>query len=68
VFDQESSLGLVRMYFEELTRELAAAAPPLEAVRAPALAVNFEAELHSNLAMLFGREPGTPERGGKPLA
>ena len=55
VFDQESSLGLVRMFFEELTKELAAAAPPLEALRAPALAVNFEAELHSNLNALFGR-------------
>jgi hypothetical protein len=55
VFDQESSLGLVRMFFEELAKELAAAAPPLEALRAPTLAVNFEAELHSNLNALFGR-------------
>ena len=57
VFDSESSLGLVRMYFEELSRELAAAAPPLPNIREPALAVNFETELNANLAALFGRGP-----------
>jgi hypothetical protein len=55
VFDGESSLGLVRLYFEELRRALADAAPPLAPLRAPALAVNFEQELHQNLAALFGR-------------
>lgn len=53
VFDQESSLGLVRMFFSELCRELAAAAPPLPAASAPALDANFEMELNANLAALF---------------
>ena len=56
VFDQESSLGLVRMYFDELGRELAAAAPVLPDLRGPALAVDFEADLNKNLALLFGRK------------
>jgi predicted regulator of Ras-like GTPase activity (Roadblock/LC7/MglB family) len=66
VFDQESSLGLVRMYFDELSRELANAAPPLPALRGPALAVDFENDLNKNLAMLFGRDtgPGTREATG----
>lgn len=55
VFDEESSLGLVRMYFEDLERELAAAAPAAPETREPVLAVNFEADLNKNLAMLFGR-------------
>lgn len=58
VFDSASSLGLVRMYFDELQRELAAAAPPLESRRAPVLAVDFEADLNRNLAALFGRTDG----------
>jgi len=53
VFDQESSLGLVRMFFADLCRELASAAPPLPAPRAPMLDVNFEQELHANLTALF---------------
>jgi hypothetical protein len=59
VFDQESSLGLVQMYFEDLCRELAAAAPPLASLRAPALGLDFERDLNANLAAMFGRE----ERG-----
>jgi hypothetical protein len=55
VFDEESSLGLVRMYFEDLARELGAAAPVVTEPRTPALAVDFEADLNKNLAMLFGR-------------
>lgn len=55
VFDDESSLGLVRMYFEDLARELAAAAPTAPETRAPVLAVDFETDLNKNLAMLFGR-------------
>ena len=55
VFDQESSLGLVRLYFDDLCRELAAAAPALAALRQPTLAVDFERELNQNLASLFGR-------------
>ena len=55
VFDHESSLGLVRTFFAELCRELAAAAPPLASIRAPLLDADFESELHRNLAEMFGR-------------
>jgi hypothetical protein len=55
VFDDESSLGLVRMYFEDFSRELSAAAPVAPETRTPLLAVDFEADLNKNLAMLFGR-------------
>jgi len=55
VFDQESSLGLVRMYIEELRGELVSAAPPLATLRPPALGADFEQDLHQNLDALFGR-------------
>jgi hypothetical protein len=55
VFDAESSLGLVRMYFEDLRKELASAAPPLATVREPMLAADFERDLNRNLAAMFGR-------------
>jgi hypothetical protein len=55
VFGPESSLGLVRLYFEELVHGLAAAAPPLEGTAGPALAEHFERDLNRNLAVLFGR-------------
>ncbi|HEX7938637.1 MAG TPA: hypothetical protein VF483_06560 [Gemmatimonadaceae bacterium] len=54
VFDQESSLGLVRLFFDEFKVRLAAAAPPPVA-QEPVLASNFEGELNRNLAVLFGR-------------
>jgi hypothetical protein len=55
VFDRESSLGLVRLYFDEFSASLAKAAPePVEQPKA-ALAENFEKELNSNLNALFGR-------------
>lgn len=60
VFNVESSLGLVRIYFEELCRELAAAAPPLPDLRQPTLAIDFERDLNRNLAALFGRATDTP--------
>ncbi len=54
VFDRESSLGLVQLYYGEFQARLAAAAP---AAPEPAvvLAENFEGELNRNLAVLFGR-------------
>ena len=55
VFNEESSLGLVRLYFDEFSRHLAAAAPPPPSRIEPVLTVNFERELYRNLAMLFGR-------------
>jgi len=54
VFDGESSLGLVRMYFGDLCRELTSAAPQ-PVTRAPALGLDFERDLNKNLAALFGR-------------
>ncbi len=54
VFDETSSLGLVRLYFEELRRELVSAAPAAVPARpSPALAADFETELNRNLAALF---------------
>ena len=55
VFGPESSLGLVRLYFDELVKGLAAAAPAEISPQAPALAENFERDLNRNLAVLFGR-------------
>ena len=54
VFDDETSLGLIRIYFEELERDLAAAARAAgPSIGAAALAGGFEAELNKNLAALF---------------
>ncbi|HUX35265.1 MAG TPA: hypothetical protein VMV51_15430 [Gemmatimonadaceae bacterium] len=55
VFDRESSLGLVRLYFDEFVARLAAAAPEGDAANDPVLAANFEHDLNRNLAALFGR-------------
>lgn len=54
VFDRESSLGLVQLYFDEFRSRLAAAAPPREEAK-PVLETNFERDLNRNLAALFGR-------------
>jgi hypothetical protein len=54
VFDGESSLGLVRLYFREFCARLSAAAPAASQ-ETPALAANFERDLDRNLAILFGR-------------
>jgi hypothetical protein len=62
VFDGESSLGLVRMFFAELCRELASAASGRAAAPTPALDANFEVELNANLAALFGGEGGSGKR------
>lgn len=54
VFDETSSLGLVRLYFDELRRDLNAAAPlAVTPRRTPTLAADFETELNRNLAALF---------------
>lgn len=55
VFDEDSSLGLVRMYFDEFRANLSKAAPPPPAAPEPMLNENFERELNRNLAALFGR-------------
>lgn len=54
VFDRESSLGIVRHFFQRFARDAqaaSAAAPPPREV----LAQDFERELGRNLAALFGR-------------
>jgi hypothetical protein len=55
VFDDTSSLGLVRLYYSELQASLANAAPPPAAAPERVLDVNFEGELNRNLAVLFGK-------------
>ena len=57
VFDEQSSLGLVQLYFEELRAALAQTKVQVPDA-APMLDENFEVELNRNLAMLFGRAPG----------
>jgi hypothetical protein len=42
------------MFFTELCRELATAAPPVRVPPPTALDANFEVELNANLAALFG--------------
>jgi predicted regulator of Ras-like GTPase activity (Roadblock/LC7/MglB family) len=54
VFDEESSLGIIQLYLNELRSGLAAAAPAPQAAK-PALAEDFEGELNRNLASLFGK-------------
>jgi predicted regulator of Ras-like GTPase activity (Roadblock/LC7/MglB family) len=55
VFDDLTSIGLVRLYFAELSKRLAAAAPAvMPATPNPPLA-DFESDLNRNLAKLFGR-------------
>lgn len=54
VFDEESSLGLVQLFFAELCASVAAIVPAAEP-SAPALADDFERELNRNLALMFGR-------------
>jgi hypothetical protein len=54
VFDDESSLGLVQLFFAELCASIAVIVPP-EAPAGPALGDDFERELNRNLSVMFGR-------------
>ncbi len=54
VFDEESSLGLVMLFFQQFCTAVAALAPSAQPEKA-ALAENFESELNRNLAVMFGR-------------
>ena len=56
VFDAESSLGLVRIYFQELCALLENAQPPA-IPQTPISAASLEQDLNRNLAILFGRAP-----------
>jgi hypothetical protein len=54
VFGTDTSLGLVQLFFDQLVKDLAAAAPAAPPTQ-PVLAENFESELNSSLRSLFGR-------------
>jgi hypothetical protein len=54
VHGDDSSLGLVQLFFEDLVASLAAVSPPAETQK-PVLAADFERELNDSLASLFGR-------------
>lgn len=53
VFGRESSIGLVRLFFDRFAAQVSAAAPPPVAVR-EVLAEGFERELDESLRALFG--------------
>jgi hypothetical protein len=55
VFDDSSSIGLVKLYFTELGARLAAAAPAVAATAPAPSFIDFESDLNRNLAKLFGR-------------
>ena len=55
VFDDATSIGLVRMYFTELSKRLATARPAALAPTPTPGLVDFESDLNRNLAKLFGR-------------
>ena len=54
VYDRDSSLGLVRLFFDRLVGELQAVAPADVPAR-EVLAADFENELNASLRSLFGR-------------
>ena len=54
VFGTDTSLGIVQLFFEQLVKDLAAAAPAAPPA-VPVLAENFEHELNASLRTLFGR-------------
>lgn len=54
VFDRETSVGLVQLFFSQMVAELQEAVPDAEPGR-PVLAENFEHELNASLHALFGR-------------
>jgi len=54
VFDSESTVGLVQLFFDRLVEELVDAAPR-EAPQQQVLPENFERELNASLRALFGR-------------
>lgn len=54
VFGEETSVGIVQLFFDRMVQELAAAAPTAPAPR-EILADNFEQELNASLRTLFGR-------------
>lgn len=57
VFDDESSVGLVRLFCEQFRRDLITAAPPLIIPEGPLFNEHFERDLNRSIASLFGGEP-----------
>jgi predicted regulator of Ras-like GTPase activity (Roadblock/LC7/MglB family) len=55
VYGEDSSIGLVQLFLEDLVRNLAAAAPVREIPPKAVLAADFERDLNQSLAALFGR-------------
>ena len=55
VFGPETSVGIVRLFFDRLVQQLAALAPREQQTQPPMLAENFETELNTSLKALFGR-------------
>lgn len=55
VFGSGSSIGLVQLFFEDLVRDLVAAAPFHEPKPKMVLTADFERDLNESLAALFGR-------------
>lgn len=54
VFGQETSVGIVQLFFEQMVQQLTDTAPREQAA-GPKLAENFEHELDASLRALFGR-------------
>ncbi len=54
VFGQETSVGIVQLFFDQMVQQLVDAAPR-EQPQTPMLAENFEQELNASLRALFGR-------------
>jgi hypothetical protein len=54
VFGQETTLGLVQLFFQRLISDLRAAAPP-RSDKQEVLAADFERDLNASLRTLFGR-------------
>jgi len=55
VFGPETSVGIVRLFFDQMVQQLTALAPREQQPAAPMLAENFETELNASLKALFGR-------------
>jgi len=55
VFGPETSVGIVRLFFDQMVQQLTALAPREQQPPAPMLAENFETELDASLKALFGR-------------
>ncbi|MBA3522176.1 MAG: roadblock/LC7 domain-containing protein [Gemmatimonadales bacterium] len=55
VFGPETSVGIVRLFFDDMVRQLASAAPREPARQTPLLAQDFEHELDASLNALLGR-------------